>query len=123
MAAVFYTQLFHWVEAAFLRVSTLSPYSPLLFSPVLVILAWWIVHKAAPEASGSGIPQILAASDLPDDPKSKHLTGRLLGLKTATIKVISSLLLVLAGGAVGREGPTLQISSSIFYFFWNEGQK
>ncbi len=39
----------------------------------------------------------------------------LLGFRIIIVKVISSLLSVLGGGAIGREGPTLQIAGSIFY--------
>jgi H+/Cl- antiporter ClcA len=35
--------------------------------------------------------------------------------KTGLIKFLSSLVCVLGGGAIGREGPTIQIAASIFY--------
>jgi H+/Cl- antiporter ClcA len=42
--------------------------------------------------------------------------ARLLSLRTAAIKVLSSLTCLAGGGAIGREGPTLQISGAIFHF-------
>jgi H+/Cl- antiporter ClcA len=36
-------------------------------------------------------------------------------LKIIVVKICSTLLMVLGGGAVGREGPTIQIAGSIFY--------
>ncbi|RYZ68386.1 MAG: chloride channel protein, partial [Proteobacteria bacterium] len=46
-----------------------------------------------------------------------RFVDRLLSLKTAVVKVFSSLLLLAGGGAIGREGPTLQISAVIFHYF------
>ena len=45
---------------------------------------------------------------------TKHLIDKLLSVKVIIIKVLSSALKVLGGGIVGREGPTIQISSSVF---------
>lgn len=47
---------------------------------------------------------------------NRPFVNRLLSLRTAAVKAVSSLLCVIGGGAIGREGPTLQISASIFYF-------
>lgn len=52
-------------------------------------------------------------------PKTNHLIEKLLSLKVLFIKILSSLILVLGGGAIGREGPTIQVSGSIFKFINN----
>ncbi len=116
--SVAYAKLFRIADEAF---STLlaSPYGhwSFLFTPFVFILAWYIVRKYAPEASGSGIPQIMAANELEYRDQNCPRVDRLLSLKTSGIKILSSLLCVVGGGAIGREGPTLQISTSIFHFF------
>jgi H+/Cl- antiporter ClcA len=50
------------------------------------------------------------------NPRQDKRVDKLLGLRIAFVKVISSLSLLLGNGAIGREGPTLQISASIFRF-------
>ena len=37
-----------------------------------------------------------------------------LGVKTTIIKILSSFICIFSGGAIGKEGPTVQISASIF---------
>lgn len=98
------------------------PLALLLVSPVCFFSGWWLVHRWAPEAAGSGIPQIMAASELDHQDDSK-LVLALIGLKTSGIKVLSSLLCLLGGGAIGREGPTLQIAASIFHFTAIKGRR
>ena len=69
--------------------------------------------KFAPFSRGSGIPQVSAAIEL-SSPKSNHKVNSLLSLKIIFIKIISSLVMVLGGGVIGREGPTIQIAAAIF---------
>jgi H+/Cl- antiporter ClcA len=76
-------------------------------------LAWWIVSKYAPYARGSGIPQVSAAIEL-TNPKYAYKVNVLLSLRVIFIKILSSLIMVFGGGVIGREGPTIQISASIF---------
>ncbi|MCU0404935.1 MAG: chloride channel protein, partial [Chitinophagaceae bacterium] len=81
--------------------------------PLFFFLSWWVVKKMAPAARGSGIPQVMAAIEL-SNPKENHKVGYLLGMKILITKIISSILMVLGGGAIGREGPTIQIAGSVF---------
>jgi H+/Cl- antiporter ClcA len=81
--------------------------------PLFFFLGWYIVNRFAPAARGSGIPQVMAAIQL-SNPKENHKVGYLLGLKIMVVKIIGSLFMVLGGGAIGREGPTIQIAGSVF---------
>jgi H+/Cl- antiporter ClcA len=49
--------------------------------------------------------------------KNEGQVNDLLSLRIIVVKVLSSLIGVLGGGSIGREGPTLQISGSIFSMF------
>ena len=49
-----------------------------------------------------------------NDPKTSKAWDGMLGIKTTIIKFISSFVCIFVGGAIGREGPTVQISASIF---------
>ena len=66
-----------------------------------------------PFARGSGIPQVSAAIEL-SNPKHNYKVNVLLSLRIVFIKILSSLIMVFGGGVIGREGPTIQISASIF---------
>ena len=46
------------------------PYECLIVTPVCFFLAWFIVHRLAPDASGSGIPQVMAVNEMDQDRKS-----------------------------------------------------
>ena len=58
---------------------------------------------------------MLAAVELSDSEDNNNLISRLLSLKIIIVKILSSIVLLFGGGSIGREGPTLQISSSVFY--------
>ncbi len=65
------------------------------------------------ESLGTGIPQVIAATDLAPT-KNKYM-DKLLGLRVLIVKPIASTFCILFGGVTGREGPTLHISASVFY--------
>jgi H+/Cl- antiporter ClcA len=116
LVSVEYARIFKFLEALVLSANDQNPYIIFAISPVCMTLACWVVRKWAPEAGGSGIPQIMAANEM-DYRQQRPAVDRLLSLKVAGIKFISSLLAVAGGGAIGREGPTLQISACVFHFF------
>jgi len=82
-------------------------------APILFFCSVYLVKRFSPEASGSGIPQVMA-SILHSENSDSTWLNRLLGLRVAMVKVASSLLAALAGGTIGREGPTIQIGASLF---------
>jgi len=86
------------------------------FAPIFFLGATAIVKKIAPDAKGSGIPQVLEAIELTENQNDQESswTTDLVSMKTAGIKIISSTLGVLGGASIGREGPTVQIAASSF---------
>jgi chloride channel protein, CIC family len=67
-------------------------------------LSGWLIQRFAPDATGSGIPQVkMALADLPT-----QLDGRM-----ALVKLGSTLLSLGAGISLGRQGPTVQIGAAI----------
>lgn len=113
LAAVFYTKLFSWAEAGTHYIFEHFKWGFFIISPLCFLFAWWIVKRYAPFSRGSGIPQVMAAIELAT-PGNLGRVNKLLGLRIIIVKVISSLVLALGGGAIGREGPTIQIAGSIF---------
>ncbi|MEA5256531.1 chloride channel protein [Arcicella aquatica] len=111
--AVLYAKLFSLAEAGTHFLFHHAGWSFFIITPICFLVAWWLVIKFAPFSRGSGIPQVSAAIELAN-PKHYYKVDSLLSLKVILIKIISSLIMVLGGGVVGREGPTIQISASIF---------
>jgi H+/Cl- antiporter ClcA len=111
--AVLYAQMFSWAEKATHFIYEQASWSFFIISPICFALAWWLVVKYAPFARGSGIPQVSAAIEL-SSPKHHIKIKPLLSLRIIFIKISSSLIMVFGGAAIGREGPTIQISAAIF---------
>ena len=113
LLAVLYAKLFALAEGASRAFIEHYKWWLLLLSPVCFIAGFFLVNKFATYARGSGIPQVMAAMELPAG-TSKSKLNELVGIRVIIIKVASSLLMVLGGAAVGREGPTIQIAGSVF---------
>ncbi|MET1757134.1 chloride channel protein [Novosphingobium sp. RD2P27] len=84
-------------------------YAPLLVTPAIFAAVAWVTGRWFATARGSGIPQVIAATREP----APSSTGPLVSLRTAAAKFGLTLMMLLAGGSVGREGPTVQISAAI----------
>ncbi len=113
LIAVGYARLFAMAEAVSRHIVEDLQYWLLIIAPVCFMGAFYIVNKFSTYARGSGIPQVMAALELPAN-ASKKILNKLVGIRVILIKIVSSLLLVLGGGAIGREGPTIQIAGSVF---------
>ncbi|NET35358.1 MAG: hypothetical protein F6K19_25595, partial [Cyanothece sp. SIO1E1] len=64
----------------------------------------WLVERLAPEAAGSGIPQVKAALAYIPMP---------LNLRVALVKMMSTILTLGSGLTLGRQGPTVQIGTAL----------
>ncbi len=117
-----YAELFHWVSIWTARLFQQAIWIPFLFAPSAFLIGWAIVRYFAPTAAGSGIPQVLAAVEMNPQTESTAIR-KLLHLKVGIVKIVSSLFCLLGGGAIGREGPTLQISAGIFNFVGSKAKK
>jgi len=114
LIAVGYTKLFGYAESWLHQLLSWHQWIIFILTPISFLMAWLVVQKLAPAARGSGIPQVMAAIDLAT-PRHEEKIGRLLSLRIAVTKIISSVVMLFGGGAVGREGPTIQIAGSLFY--------
>jgi chloride channel protein, CIC family len=68
------------------------------------LLAGFLVARFAPEAAGSGIPQVKAALAYMPIPLNARVAG---------VKLLGTLLSLGAGLSLGRQGPTVQIGAAI----------
>ncbi len=111
--AVLYEHLFDLFQSFGIWIFHQSPFYIFVATPVFFLLAWWSVDFFGKSAAGSGIPQLMASVTLADTRK-KNYVDYLLSIRVIIVKIVSSLFLLLGGGAIGREGPTLQVAGSIF---------
>lgn len=113
LIAVFYSRIFAFLERETLSITRYHTWWIFILTPVCFLFAWWVVKRFAPNARGSGIPQVMAAIELANPRDDKHVT-KLLSLKVFFVKIISSFTMILGGGLIGKEGPTIQIAGTIF---------
>jgi len=77
----------------------------LILAPAVgMVLVSWMVRRWAPEAQGHGVPEVQYAI---------RMFGGRIRARVAAIKAIASALSIGSGGSVGREGPIVQIGSSL----------
>lgn len=109
LAALLFARAGDTAQALFGRFVAAYPYAPLLLTPALFALVVYVTNRWVPAARGSGIPQVIAAAG---DPQ-REAGGPLVSVRTALAKVGLTLVMLLGGGSVGREGPTVQLSAAV----------
>jgi H+/Cl- antiporter ClcA len=112
LIAVFYSGIFAFLETISYSIIHNTSWQIFILTPVCFVAAWWLVTRFASYARGSGIPQVMAAIEL--DPRDDQKVTKLLSLKVFVVKIISSFLMILGGGLIGKEGPTIQIAGTVF---------
>ena len=93
----------------FERVTRAHPWVYLVSAPLVFVAIVAITGRFAPDARGSGIPQVIAASRMPGN---AALAG-LVAIRTALFKAMLTVAALLGGASVGREGPTVQLGAAI----------
>lgn len=104
-----YAKLFSSTEIFSINLFATQPVLLFIACPIGLIISFLLVRLLAPGSSGSGIPQVMACIE----PDYHHLATILLRKSVIVIKILSSILAVFVGAAIGREGPSLQISAAI----------
>ena len=96
-------------QLIFKRLFSSYPHLPLVLTPAIFAAVAFATSRWASEARGSGIPQIIAAAEKPANAGATRLSD----LKIAISKLLLTLLMLLGGASVGREGPTVQVSAAV----------
>ncbi len=82
-----------------------TPWLLILIIPIIGgLIVGPIIYYLAPEAKGHGVPEVMQAILL----KGGQIRGRV-----AFVKAVASAISIGTGGSVGREGPIIQIGSSL----------
>ncbi len=106
LAAVFLKQGVGWIGTWRVHTAHLLPAWLVLPGIGLVggLLSGWLVERVAPEASGSGIPQVKAV--LARVPMA-------LDIRVALVKLFAGIVALGSGLPLGREGPTVQVGAAL----------
>ena len=108
LVALLFAALADKANELFQSIVERSRWAPLLLTPAGFAAVVWLTNRLAPDARGSGIPQVMAATRDP----ARGL-DRLVSARTALVKFCLTISTLVFGASVGREGPTVQIAASI----------
>ena len=111
LMALLYARIADEASAAFLALTARIWWIPLIVTPAGFALLASATRLAAPDARGSGIPQVIAASRDP-----MRALQSLVSLRTAIVKFVVMPVGLLVGASAGREGPTVQIGATIMVY-------
>lgn len=111
LAAILFARLADRASELFQDAIGRASWLPLLLTPAGFAMIAWTTTRWAPAAGGSGIPQIIAAKDDPE-----QATSRLASARTAVVKVILTVAALACGASVGREGPTVQVGATVMAY-------
>jgi H+/Cl- antiporter ClcA len=111
--SVLFARLCDWAGALHVGWAARFPLAVLILPPAILPLTAWLTLKIAPEAGGSGIPQVIAASE---EARRGAFDSRV-SLKTAGFKMVVAAILLAAGLSIGREGPTVQVVAALVLAF------
>ncbi|MFZ0501113.1 MAG: chloride channel protein [Steroidobacteraceae bacterium] len=112
LVSVLYTDWSTDASNAFLRLIAGHVWLAFLVTPALTVLSLFLTKRWFTGSEGSGIPQVIAALHAPptgDD----TLMRRLFGVRVIVGKIGISLIGLLGGLTIGREGPTVHIGAAI----------
>jgi H+/Cl- antiporter ClcA len=109
LVSVLFTDAANWAQRVFNLAASRAWAIPLLVTPAGFVLCAWIGQTWFDGAQGSGIPQAIAARELPPGRQRR----RLLSPKLIAGKIGLTVAALLFGASVGREGPTVQVGATI----------
>ena len=100
-----------YAHVMFRRMVAVSPWLPLLVTPLTLAAVAFLTQRYFKGAEGSGIPQTIAAIRMQEGSQR----DRVLSLRLAAAKVLLTCIGVAGGASVGREGPTVQVGAALLY--------
>ncbi len=111
VVALLFAKLADLAGALFTDILALGWWIPFLLAPAGLATSVLLTRGFFPGAQGSGIPQVIASLHMTDAAR----VDATLSPRIAVGKVILTLLGLLCGASIGREGPTVQVSATIMH--------
>ncbi len=111
VAAIAFAKSAEYANSLHQRMVDASPLLPFIVGPLGLASVVWLTRRFFAGSQGSGIPQTIAVLGM-ENVKDKD---SYLSLRTAIGKFGLTVLGLLSGASVGREGPTVQIGASIMH--------
>ena len=108
LVALLFAEMANWAIDVFRSRIASTWWLPLIVTPLGVLVIAVATRRFTPEGRGSGIPQVIAATEDPE-----NASGKLISLRVGIAKLLMTAAGLLAGASVGREGPTVQVSAAI----------
>ncbi len=99
-----------WAGNVFTDLTTGRPWMFFILCPGGLALSVWLTQRFFQGAQGSGIPQAIAALHMQPEHQDRVLSPRV-----AAAKIGLCVFGLACGASIGREGPTVQIGSSIMH--------
>ncbi|HSO06472.1 MAG TPA: chloride channel protein [Pelomicrobium sp.] len=110
-AAIVFALASEEANRLFHRLIEVSPFLPLIVTPAVLAGCVWVTRRFFAGSQGSGIPQTIAALQM----RTHAARDGVLSLRIAIGKILLTVVALLGGASVGREGPTVQIGASIMH--------
>ena len=111
LSAILFAEASTWAYDLFHRTILHHSWWPLLITPTVFALLAYLTSGALKSTRGSGIPQAIAALHVEND----GFRDRLLSLRVAAGKMALTLVALLGGASIGREGPTVHVGAGLMY--------
>jgi H+/Cl- antiporter ClcA len=110
LMVVAFTLLSDWTFALFQQIHGYNRWLVLAWTPALTALIVWLTRRYFAGASGSGIPQVMAALD---PVVTTETRSHFVSLKLTLGKIALGAAGFLAGLSIGREGPSVQVAAGV----------